>query len=134
LAFPTAEPIELTPELTPEPTELAPDSIELPTDSTESLTDCLTPLALFLLGLRPELLRLVDLALERDDVLERLEAGRFAVERLPVAREPVVDARPFVERLRVALGALPFVLPLDLVRLARVPFRAGVFLLGDVLV
>ena len=135
-AFPTAEPTELAPKLTPDPTELTPDSIDLPTDPTESPTDCTTPLEDFLLRLRADVLRVVGFERDRDvdafeppDV-ERLAVERFAVERarvvdgLPFERLRVVDALPFDDRLRVALGARPFELPVDFVRVEVVPLRA----------
>jgi hypothetical protein len=117
LAFPTAE-----------PTELAPDSIDLPTDPTESLTDCTTPLEEFLLRLEvflPEALVPAALALDRDREGAAVDAER----------ERVVDARRVVDRLaRVALGARPFELPVDLFRLAVALFRADDFRLLFVVV
>jgi hypothetical protein len=129
-ALPTADPSELAPELTP-------DSIDLPTDPTDSPTEWTTPLPL--LRLRPllEVLRLAGFELEPDDVdLERLAAERLADDRFDAegfdderfddARLRVADARPLVDRLLVvARGVLPFELPVDLVRLALAPFRAG---------
>jgi hypothetical protein len=132
LALPTADPSELTPELTFDPSELAPDSIVLPTDSTESVTDCTTPLDVFLRlrladvlraddALRPVDLALVDLADERErDVPERLAAGRErVVDARPLAARPFADLRALLDCLvRVALGALPFELRVGLVRFA----------------
>jgi hypothetical protein len=136
LAFPTAEPTELAPELTPDPTELTPDSIDLPTVPSESPTDCATPLELLLLRLRADVLRVVGFERDRDaDAFERPEAERLAVDRFAAERVRVVDGLPLDERLvRVALGARPFELPVDFVRLVVVPLRADDLRLCGVLV